>query len=259
MAANTSCSVFIKVPITNQIFCSDPFHDYFVNRCPNRANAPEAYNSMMLHNQQTTVQSVKFRGVFRHLGRFETLLQDNSDPKETKGGFNDENMAARAHDLAVLKIYGTSASLNFPVTEYEEEMEEMKDMSKDEYLKSLKKRPTNGDPFKMKWEAKLKRAGSFKGVYLGRYVLMAATELVAARAHDIAAIKVWGRKAITNFDIGQYVFRGILESPLLPIRKGIFSQIANDDLQRLSSENRANSPADFDYDQPGNNAADEGF
>ncbi|CAN1255553.1 AP2-like ethylene-responsive transcription factor BBM2 [Linum perenne] len=184
---------------------------------------------------------------------------DNSDPKETKGGFNDENMAARAHDLAVLKIYGTSASLNFPVTEYEEEMEEMKDMSKDEYLKSLKKRPTNGDPFKMKWEAKLKRAGSFKGVYLGRCVLMAATELVAARAHDIAAIKVWGRKAITNFDIGQYVFRGILESPLLPIRKGIFSQIANDDLQRLSSENRANSPADFDYDQPGNNAADEGF
>ncbi|CAN1173057.1 AP2-like ethylene-responsive transcription factor PLT2 [Linum perenne] len=182
-------------------------------------------------------------------------------------------MAARAHDLAVLKIYGTSASLNFPVTEYEEELEEMKDLSKDEYLKSLKKlfrdstkhvsqyrgvtskRPTNGDPFKTKWEAKLKRAGSFKGIYLGLY----AIELVAARAHDIAAIKVWGRKAITNFDIGQYDFRGILESPLLPIRKGFFSQIANDDLQQLSNENRTNSPADFDYDQPRNNAADEGF
>ncbi|CAN1173062.1 hypothetical protein LINPERPRIM_LOCUS9024 [Linum perenne] len=87
---------------------------------------------------------------------------------------------------------------------------------------------------------------------------MAATELVTAWAHDIAAIKVWGRKAITNFDIEQYEFRRILERRLLPIRKGIFSQFTNDELQRLSSENRATSPADFDYDQPRNNAADEG-
>ncbi|CAN1173061.1 hypothetical protein LINPERPRIM_LOCUS9022 [Linum perenne] len=75
---------------------------------------------------------------------------------------------------------------------------------------------------------------------------------------DIAAIKIWGRKAITNFYIGQYDIREILERPLLPIRKGIFSQLANDDLRQLSNENRTNSPADFDYDQPRNNAADEG-
>ncbi|CAN1137742.1 AP2-like ethylene-responsive transcription factor PLT2 [Linum perenne] len=91
-----------------------------------------------------SVNYAKFHGVMWYLGKFEAQVWDDSDPRKEGhpvylGGFDDENMAARAYDLAALKIKGASTTLNFPVTDYEKEIEEMKDVSKDEHLKLLKK------------------------------------------------------------------------------------------------------------------------
>ncbi|PHU03039.1 AP2-like ethylene-responsive transcription factor PLT1 [Capsicum chinense] len=64
-----------------------------------------------------------YRGVTRHrwTGRYEAHLWDNSCRREgqsrkgRQGGYDKEEKAARAYDLAALKYWGTSTTTNFPV------------------------------------------------------------------------------------------------------------------------------------------------
>ncbi|GKD37686.1 AP2-like ethylene-responsive transcription factor AIL1, partial [Tanacetum coccineum] len=64
----------------------------------------------------------KYRGVTRHrwTGRYEAHLWDNSCRKEgqtrkgRQGGYDKEEKAARAYDLAALKYWGPTTHINFP-------------------------------------------------------------------------------------------------------------------------------------------------
>ncbi|KOM31467.1 hypothetical protein LR48_Vigan01g102200 [Vigna angularis] len=94
------------------------------------------------------------------------------------GAYNDEEAAARAYDLAALKYWGTSTFTNFPVSDYEKEIEIMKTVTKEEYLASLRRRSS----------------GFSRG-----------TQEEAARAYDIAAIEYRGINAVTNFDLSTYI------------------------------------------------------
>ncbi|VVB03043.1 unnamed protein product [Arabis nemorensis] len=56
------------------------------------------------------------------------------------GAYDDEEAAARAYDLAALKYWGPGTLINFPVTDYTRDLEEMQNLSREEYLASLRRK-----------------------------------------------------------------------------------------------------------------------
>ncbi|KAK1277597.1 AP2-like ethylene-responsive transcription factor [Acorus gramineus] len=97
-----------------------------------------------------------YRGVTRHrwTGRYEAHLWDkstwnqNQNKKGKQGAYDDEEAAARAYDLAALKYWGPGTLINFPVTDYSRDLEEMQAVSREDYLVSLRRQPQSG-----RWEA----------------------------------------------------------------------------------------------------------
>ncbi|CAN8286964.1 unnamed protein product [Cochlearia groenlandica] len=89
-----------------------------------------------------------YRGVTRHrwTGRYEAHLWDkstwnqNQNKKGKQGAYDDEEAAARAYDLAALKYWGPGTLINFPVTDYARDLEEMQNLSREEYLASLRRK-----------------------------------------------------------------------------------------------------------------------
>ncbi|XP_061954755.1 AP2-like ethylene-responsive transcription factor At2g41710 isoform X1 [Populus nigra] len=92
-----------------------------------------------------------YRGVTRHrwTGRYEAHLWDKSTWNQNQnkkgkqvylGAYDDEEAAARAYDLAALKYWGPGTLINFPVTDYKRDLEEMQNVSREEYLASLRRK-----------------------------------------------------------------------------------------------------------------------
>ncbi|CAL5363066.1 unnamed protein product [Camellia sinensis] len=177
-----------------------------------------------------------YRGVTRHrwTGRYEAHLWDNSCRREGQtrkgrqvylGGYDKEEKAARAYDLAALKYWGTTTTTNFPTSNYEKEIEEMKHMTRQEYVASLRRKSSGFSRGASiyrgvtrhhqhgRWQARIGRVAGNKDLYLGTF----STQEEAAEAYDIAAIKFRGLNAVTNFDMSRYDVKSILESSTLPI------------------------------------------
>ncbi|KAG8382521.1 hypothetical protein BUALT_Bualt05G0086100 [Buddleja alternifolia] len=197
-----------------------------------------------------TKRSSRFRGVSRHrwTGRYEAHLWDKGSwnatqkKKGKQGAYDEEEAAARAYDLAAIKYWGTSTYTNFPISDYDKEMEMMQNITREEYLASLRRRSSgfargvskyrgvarhhhNG-----RWEARIGRVFGNKYLYLGTY----GTQEEAAHAYDIAAIEYRGVNAVTNFDLSTYI-RWLRpqpqnNSPLLTPQNAILQQklIMND-------------------------------
>ncbi|XP_024978318.1 AP2-like ethylene-responsive transcription factor At1g16060 [Cynara cardunculus var. scolymus] len=221
-------------------------HEAPEERCVKRrrrdvgALALDCKNEPILETGQgspTTVKrSSKYRGVSRHrwTGRFEAHLWDKlswnvTQKKKGKqvylGAYDEEESAARAYDLAALKYWGPTTFTNFHVSNYEKEIEIMEDLTKEEYLASLRRKSSGFSRGVSKyrgvarhhhngrWEARIGRVFGNKYLYLGTY----STQEEAARAYDIAAIEYRGINAVTNFELSTYItwLKPIAKTPLV--------------------------------------------
>ncbi|XP_024527045.1 AP2-like ethylene-responsive transcription factor AIL1 [Selaginella moellendorffii] len=165
-----------------------------------------------------------YRGVTRHrwTGRYEAHLWDKSTWNHTQnkkgkqvylGAYDDEEAAARAYDLAALKYWGPGTLINFPVTDYAKDIDEMQSVTREEYLASLRRKSSGFSRGVSKyrgvarhhhngrWEARIGRVFGNKYLYLGTY----STQEEAAAAYDMAAIEYRGLNAVTNFDLSRYI------------------------------------------------------
>ena len=159
-------------------------------------------------------RSSRFRGVTRHKrsGRWEAHLWCRETGKQIYlGGFDQEEHAAEAFDVAAIKCKGREkAKINFPISKYSELLSFMDSITLEELVMAVRRqsqgfargssrfrgvtRHPNG-----RWEARIGLPGS-QHVYLGLF----SNESDAAKAYDRALVRLRGPQAATNFALSDY-------------------------------------------------------
>ncbi|XP_010323408.2 AP2-like ethylene-responsive transcription factor AIL5 isoform X1 [Solanum lycopersicum] len=248
----TSCEYGSELKRIAATFLPTTFSDDHKEKLPLIVTQPKKPHESF--GQRTSI----YRGVTRHrwTGRYEAHLWDNSCRRQGQsrkgrqvylGGYDKEEKAARAYDLAALKYWGPTTTTNFPVSNYERELEEMKNMTRQEFVASLRRKSSGFSRGASiyrgvtrhhqhgRWQARIGRVAGNKDLYLGTF----STQEEAAEAYDIAAIKFRGLNAVTNFDISRYDVKSIASSNLPVGGMSNKSQSSSDETTK-HVENRPN-------------------
>ncbi len=162
-------------------------------------------------------RSSQYRGVTKHKrsGRWEAHIWVKETGKQMYlGGYDKEEHAAEAYDVAAMKCKGgktgRKVKLNFPEAKYTELSGYMASVSLEELVMAIRRQSQgfargssgfrgvtqhpNG-----RWEARIGMPNS-KHIYLGLY----NEESAAARAYDMALVRLRGPGAATNYTLANY-------------------------------------------------------
>lgn len=158
---------------------------------------PPVVNLLQLVKPGPPSRSSQYRGVtfYRRTGRWESHIWD-SGKQLYLGGFDTSHDAARAYDRAAIKFRGPDADINFDVKEYEEDMEQVKNLSKEEFIHILRQQSSGFS----------RGSSKYRGVTVhksGRWEACMGQPL-GKKAYDQAAINCNGREAVTNFEPSIY-------------------------------------------------------
>ncbi|KAK4441137.1 Ethylene-responsive transcription factor RAP2-7 [Sesamum alatum] len=142
-------------------------------------------------------RSSQYRGVtfYRRTGRWESHIWD-CGKQVYLGGFDTALAAARAYDRAAIKFRGVDADINFNLSDYEEDMKQTKNLTKEEFVHILRRQSTGFS----------RGSSRYRGVTLhkcGRWEARMG-QFLGKKAYDKAAIKCNGRDAVTNFEPNTY-------------------------------------------------------
>ena len=156
----------------------------------------------------------QYRGVTKHRrsGRWEAHIWWKMTGKQVYlGGYEEEDHAAEAYDLAAIKIKGDKANTNFPPNKYDSYLSLLQELPFERLVKVLRKQSQAGV---------VKQTSSFRGVvwYSGAWVArtpaaegqqpvpigMFPSEEQAARAHDRYVVLTQGPNGTLNYKLSDY-------------------------------------------------------
>ncbi|KAJ8538318.1 hypothetical protein K7X08_014858 [Anisodus acutangulus] len=142
-------------------------------------------------------RSSQYRGVtfYRRTGRWESHIWD-CGKQVYLGGFDTAHAAARAYDRAAIRFRGLDADINFNVSDYHDDLKQMANFSKEEFVHILRRQSTGFS----------RGSSKYRGVTLhkcGRWEARMG-QFLGKKAYDKAAIKLNGREAVTNFELRTY-------------------------------------------------------
>ncbi|KAL9660950.1 hypothetical protein QQ045_025769 [Rhodiola kirilowii] len=137
-------------------------------------------------------RSSQYRGVtfYRRTGRWESHIWD-CGKQVYLGGFDTAHAAARAYDRAAIKFRGTDADINFNIADYQEDITQMRNLGKEEFVHILRRQTTGF----------ARGSSKYRGVTLhkcGRWEARMG-QLLGKKAYDVAALRYNGTEAATNF------------------------------------------------------------